>query len=407
MTFKALSCLFSAAAFLAHAVAEITAPLATLTTLPPALPTSNNTDPCAFTDRVSLLDRVESDWQDYNISMLVTVCSQVCPLVYGTGNPDISGIGVSPMFLTARLESLIKMIGHDSYIIQGILILLFGPVFAMTVFIFKINLATPGNQPFRIVRVIGNILPTVYSETIFLSLSVFVASIIRIKGVPPIAELDFIKLLAVYQYCITVGTVLSQSYVFPKRVKVHLYSGLITAFMIIVQFMNRLPSQKAKLLKQITDYCSTELDFSLPLVNFKSAENSLRYGIFVLSYSAGLVGLSVVIWLLWKYFSAVLSRLGRFLWRKYVEFCSFLGVAPARFHVLLCGPLFTVYWASSCIALAVSLQDQRHDLQKSVGSNYQDSEWGFGQITAMLIWGPLIQDIILGALGKAVAPYCL
>lgn len=103
MASKALSCLFSTAAFLAHVVAETTA---TLTTLPPALPTSNNTDPCAFTDRTSLLDRVESDWQDYNISMLVTVCTQVCPLIYGTGNPDISGIGVSSMLLTARLESL-------------------------------------------------------------------------------------------------------------------------------------------------------------------------------------------------------------------------------------------------------------------------------------------------------------
>lgn len=297
-----------------------------------------------------------------------------------------------------------------SYIIQGIVILLFGPVFVMTVFIFKINLASSENQPFRIVRVIVNFLPTVYSGIMFLSLSVFVASIIRIKGVLPIAELDFIKSLAVYQYSVTLGTVVSQYYVFPdtaKRVGVLLYLGVISAFLIMVNFVKGLPSQKAKLLKQITDYCSTELDFPLPLVDFESAENSLRHGIFVLSYSASLVGLSVVIWLLWKYFSAVLSRLGRFLWRKYVEFFSFLGVAPARFHVLLCGPLVILYWTSNCIALAVSLQDQRHDLQKSVGSSYQDSEWGFGQITAMLIWGPLLQDIILGALGKPMAPYCL
>jgi hypothetical protein len=30
-----------------------------------------------------------------NISLLVATCEEICPVVYGTGNPDISGIGVS------------------------------------------------------------------------------------------------------------------------------------------------------------------------------------------------------------------------------------------------------------------------------------------------------------------------
>src|SRR5437762_6662067 len=71
---------------------------ATLTTLPPASPTGNSTDPCAFADRITLIDRVEADWQNYNMSLLVATCAGVCPLVYGSGNPDISGIGVSSPF---------------------------------------------------------------------------------------------------------------------------------------------------------------------------------------------------------------------------------------------------------------------------------------------------------------------
>jgi hypothetical protein len=65
-----------------------------ITTLPPAVPTGDNSDPCAFPDRNSLLDRVESDLQEYNVSLLVATCPNVCPFVFGTGNPDISGIGV-------------------------------------------------------------------------------------------------------------------------------------------------------------------------------------------------------------------------------------------------------------------------------------------------------------------------
>lgn len=69
--------------------------VATLTTLPPASPTGNNTDPCAFSDRKGLFDRIHNNIEAYNVSLLVRTCPEICTLVYGSGNPDISGIGVS------------------------------------------------------------------------------------------------------------------------------------------------------------------------------------------------------------------------------------------------------------------------------------------------------------------------
>lgn len=93
--------------------------LATLTTLPPAHPTGsglNDTDPCAFEDLDSLVTWVLKNPDSYdftdafynrtsktfdlapeneNLTILVTKCDGVCTLVYGNGNPDISGIGVS------------------------------------------------------------------------------------------------------------------------------------------------------------------------------------------------------------------------------------------------------------------------------------------------------------------------
>ena len=80
---------------------ETTSQPTNLTTLPAALPTGGNLDPCAFTDREALLDRVESDWQSYNISLLVATCGSVCLLVYGAGNPDILGIGVCTYLSTS------------------------------------------------------------------------------------------------------------------------------------------------------------------------------------------------------------------------------------------------------------------------------------------------------------------
>ena len=63
-------------------------------TLPPSVSTNNSSDPCDFADRNSLLARIESEWQSHNISLLVQTCPGVCLLIYGSGNPDISGIGV-------------------------------------------------------------------------------------------------------------------------------------------------------------------------------------------------------------------------------------------------------------------------------------------------------------------------
>jgi hypothetical protein len=92
------SALLLSAALYTPCLGQETLTSATLTRLPAAIPTDNATDPCAFTDRNSLIDRVESDWAENNVSLLVQTCDSVCVLIYGAGNPDISGIGVSVSF---------------------------------------------------------------------------------------------------------------------------------------------------------------------------------------------------------------------------------------------------------------------------------------------------------------------
>jgi len=78
-----------------------------LATLPPATPDGNAS--CAFDNLPELVQRVVEDWAGYNISLLVDTCPGVCDLVYGSGNPDISGIGVRRprsrnLFLTKGLQ---------------------------------------------------------------------------------------------------------------------------------------------------------------------------------------------------------------------------------------------------------------------------------------------------------------
>jgi hypothetical protein len=77
-----------------NTITALPSPTAAVTTLPPAQSKGNDTNPCDFTDRWTMLERVVSDWQGYNISLLADRCPNVCGLIYGNGNPDVSGIGV-------------------------------------------------------------------------------------------------------------------------------------------------------------------------------------------------------------------------------------------------------------------------------------------------------------------------
>lgn len=53
----------------------------------------NGTYSCSFPSIGSLLATAEAG--NLNITQLVQSCPNVCSLAWGTGNPDLSGIGVS------------------------------------------------------------------------------------------------------------------------------------------------------------------------------------------------------------------------------------------------------------------------------------------------------------------------
>ncbi|KAF5566539.1 integral membrane protein [Fusarium pseudoanthophilum] len=79
---------------MAIATADGLKPSSFPTTLPPAKP-SESKDPCAFSDLQQLVDHLEENPALYNTTLLVETCDDICQLVYGTGNPDIWGIGAN------------------------------------------------------------------------------------------------------------------------------------------------------------------------------------------------------------------------------------------------------------------------------------------------------------------------
>lgn len=78
----------------------------TVLTPAPAAETSEAEEPCQFSDVQQLVDHLntfstkaqDSNPQRDRINILVQECNNICVLVYGIGNPDLSGIGVRQTF---------------------------------------------------------------------------------------------------------------------------------------------------------------------------------------------------------------------------------------------------------------------------------------------------------------------
>jgi len=82
----------------------------------PAAETSEAEEPCQFSDVQQLDDHLNtfstkaknSNPQRDRINFLVQECNDICVLVYGTGNPDLSGIGVRQTYQS----QLYKILTH-------------------------------------------------------------------------------------------------------------------------------------------------------------------------------------------------------------------------------------------------------------------------------------------------------
>jgi hypothetical protein len=96
---------------------------------------------------------------------------------------------------------------------------------------------------------------------------------------------------------------------------------------------------------------------------------------------------------------------GKWFWQKvknaFTKFCTFLRTTPRRLLTIVVVPIATAFWLFGSISLLWLLQVERSDLQLSTGSAYQDAEWGFGQVTVVLLWLPLIPEIAIEGYGMS------
>jgi hypothetical protein len=155
-----------------------------------------------------------------------------------------------------------------SYVIQAGASLIFGPILAFIALTWEVDLTvTPANRRTVFFKSAVHLSSNVNQGNTFVSLAVMVASVIRSIQIPPLAELNFIKLLVWYQTFMVLAVWISQFAIFGLHRRVYIlgiYYLTVNALAIVVASMNGFPSSKATALQQLTEYCVIERDYPLP-----------------------------------------------------------------------------------------------------------------------------------------------
>ncbi|KAK3379010.1 hypothetical protein B0T24DRAFT_610532 [Lasiosphaeria ovina] len=376
---------------------------ATLTTLPPAQPTG--TDACAFDSLNSLVDRVASNWTGYNISLLVQTCPGVCNLVYGVGNPDISGIGA--------------MI---SYALQGATSIIFGPLLGVLALYMGADPSfdTLFSLPAQlwVAKYFFPVANSIHQANIVTAFSVLLAADIRTQNVSPVAEREFLQQLAAYEFVICLICTLSYLPIHsssPLKKAVMMVYVLATAIMLIAA-STWTYNDYGPVLEAITNYCVRDRDWPVPGIpiaqhptkpepNPKEESPPPSFWVSILAVIsfgvAGVVGLFVLGllafvlgWFVSILIRSVLYVLSLSLQGPYLATTRLLRVGPRRMGILIMLVLLSAVWIFVVWLALASFISKRQRLRALAGALYQDNEWGFGQITALLTWLPVFQDTL-------------
>jgi len=374
---------------------EPSAAVSTVSTLPPALPHGNNTDPCAFSDRISLLNRIDAESNQYNVTLLVETCPNVCLLALGSGNPDISGIGVTlTRSCCGKNPHADRNQAMISYIFQGVGVFLCGPVMAIAILVFRIDLTAPSPRRPGLHNLLAKIALSINQGALFVALSIMIACVIRIRQSPPLGELSFITWLCMYQSIVGIGACVPSLLLldFDKHrvISFNCYLCLIAVFYFTIGMMGRFSTAQRRILKQFNTHCVKKSLALFPLGEADYGNVLSAKDVIVLLLIAALCVLFGVATFFYKdQLMRVMSSIGRRF-----------HTTPSHTVASLFVPPVAILWIFGCIYIGLSMYRSRNITRNLAGNSYQDEQWGFGQITILLLWGSVISDIILSVMGK-------
>ena len=288
-----------------------------------------------------------------------------------------------------------------SYVLQAVTTFLFGPLLANLVLIFRLEVAKPSKRVTKWYTAATRIAYSVTKTNMYVSLAIAIASILRTYEIS-LGEHDFIVWLGNLQVFILAGAFVSfLTYQHVGKATTVIYGAygiLVTTIMVVNVFKIVLPS--SQFLEQIlASVCVYEGSYPI-FQDLVEQNNQSKWSMFLGIYAAMGILIIIIALLLSFFFKRAKTALESKIKHFYDEICRLFRI-KAKHLFSYCGVfLVTLCWAGCTIWFLHILVDNRNMIQASSNPPNADAQWGFGQITAVMAWGPLLHDIILELIGR-------
>ncbi|TFK64483.1 hypothetical protein BDN72DRAFT_263454 [Pluteus cervinus] len=395
----------------------------------------NSTSECGFSSLNDVLNQAEHN--NVNITEIAQSCQSICNLVWGTGNPDLSGVGA-----------------NASYILQVALTFIFGPIFAF------VNTRKIGQDTRKKLQILHD---TFVDASALFAIPVAIATIVRIRQAAPLYEISFLHSLTSMQFLALLAVVVTSAVRYPKP---KFIKSIIQRF----SQKNERPAEDTPTptetkvpqleslptLPQSPDHISTDppakphqsdcsggsptsnsdastfhlADYTPSREDRRRIVRLVLYVLLDFAFYMGLVGYLRTSKASWEQYHELGvacdgygSILPGFTYTSGVHFPHIIpantsklrvgwiitgliiaGILPLALILLLLAVLAMVLvtgypiglgiislgLASGALYFSIEMEHTRNVMKALTGPEFQDNQWGFGQVISLFLWIPLL-----------------
>ena len=342
---------------------------------------------CNFASRADFVDWTNGT--DVNIALAIESCKAICPLFYGTGNPDISGVGVT-----------------ISYITQGVLTWLSGPVLGSIkplawVFGLRYGHTTP-----KFVKEGIEVHALLTTTNIFFGFSIVVATWIRLQENLSLFEINYLRVLNRFQANIAQISAVTSLCFAGKALYFPLVAYVV--FSAATGFSAKLGDISASGLdvyERVVQGCADIWGFqNIKLSRNVDVSEAVRSSLRTLmTYFGVSVGIYIVVFLI--FISSLILRRVRYNRRTVLDLLMSGLPYVRRPTVGLIWIVVLVFTGLIMVEHIWELEHFRQVMQTAEGSEYStsDNRWDFGQITAVMTFMPVLSAFVQ-ALARSKQP---
>lgn len=344
----------------------------------------------SFSSYIHLLREIAGD--DWTVSALRPCQLEICSALWGTGNPDISGIGVSkkPLATTIAIDSRQVIIAYSMELLLAVLLAV------------GVTLWNPSEQT----RCISNSVHKAYD--VFADAAVLFTGSIQLACVIILVRKDFGisaggmgGLTVEVTWNAALLTMLPTTllcFVPAKLKRRQLRFGIVCILLafFVYTFLSRMianfgPSQISNADGAVITPSNWTIIQDLCFANQPqlqlSCSETITFDVFAIGGSV-FVSFSLVGILLWAVLMQQAAELGE-RWGKSPLLKQLQG---EKFHLFL---IFNVFvWGVPQIWAILKFRDMQQTLATSIGGEDSDNGWSFGQIISVAVFLPVFIEVI-------------